>query len=356
MTRYQKARSVDMIFIIGQTIFFNETTYLDSGKVMFYKLDNSLRGFGLHANQIDVEYLYDGNNFEKLKHKEKLRVIFDTFAIRNDQDYFFSFPFCKWNPVKLLSKSDFAYVFDTIMNSTKYYVFKKENKQKSKSDSTLIVTYIKLYFVSAADSKLDKMEEITIRGSDTLQLATHHFKNIFYERRPFYFEDLDSLKHLNYRNVSEENEFEEFKYIPIKVGAKLQKARYTDINGVSTAIFGNSGQMSLIMFSFIGCAACEQALKDFENENYNFKEGINVYYSSFQNVNAVLKSYINKKKLPFVSFGKESNMIEEFSCYFSPTFVLINSEGFVLNVLEGYDNEVKRVLFELLLQKQTKDR
>jgi thioredoxin-related protein len=52
-----------------------------------------------------------------------------------------------------------------------------------------------------------------------------------------------------------------------------------------------------------------------------------------------------KKGFPFSAFSKESNMNEDFSVLAFPTFVLINSEGEVSQVVSGYTAEVREMLF-----------
>lgn len=102
------------------------------------------------------------------------------------------------------------------------------------------------------------------------------------------------------------------------------------------------------MFSFMGCAPCETALKDFRDAGYTFNKDINFYYSSFQNPGKTLKRYLQKKGFPNTGFGRESKMIDDFSLYHSPSFVLFDSSGVVQKVIEGYDDEVKKILFGLL--------
>ena len=53
-----------------------------------------------------------------------------------------------------------------------------------------------------------------------------------------------------------------------------------------------------------------------------------------------------KKAFPFVGFGKESLMNENFKVASFPTFVLINEDGGVERVIGGYDQEVVELLFE----------
>jgi len=213
----------------------------------------------------------------------------------------------------------------------------------------LTVTYQKYYFIDKESYQVTRIKEITLLVNDTLQLTDQQFNNfVFGVNNSSYIERLRSLQ---YKKILAENEFPELEINPIKVGQNLKQISYFDINEEEIQIFGQKNGPSLILFSFIGCAPCEKALKDLKLYFPKFKNDVTVFYSSFQNNNVALKKYLCKKEIPFVAFGQESNMILDFQTYFSPTFVFINSAGFVTDVLEGYDSEVNVKLLDLLLPK-----
>ncbi|MEZ5042809.1 MAG: hypothetical protein R2828_23140 [Saprospiraceae bacterium] len=328
---------------------FNETHYADTASIVYFKTDSSYHGFGIHALTGKEEHLFDGFHYEKFKHAEKIRVSFEEEEIKDDPNYFSNLSFFAVNPMQVPAFSDFDSVFETMINHKRSYIYKKETQRKSMSDSSQIIRYQRLYYIAAEAGNIHQIQDIIISSEDTLQIANHYFSNYHYENTSFNLKTLERLKLLDYTNIKSEDEFEAFEWTPIKVGEKVAAKTFIDINGQETAIYGTPGKLSLILFSFIGCAPCEIALKDWQKEGYHFNPDINIYYSSFQNKGSVLKKYLAKKNFPFTAFGQESHMIESFSLYFAPSFALIDAEGTVLKVIEGYDEEVKKTLLKLLL-------
>ena len=131
----------------------------------------------------------------------------------------------------------------------------------------------------------------------------------------------------------------------IQGGQKIPTQTYTDIAGKAIPLYGTPNQQTLIMFSFIGCAGCEVAMRKMKQKNYALKENIQLYYSSPQDSTAALLAYLQKKEFPFTGFAEESLMQEDFEVIMFPTFALIDSEGIVQKVAMGYNEEIESLLF-----------
>ena len=100
------------------------------------------------------------------------------------------------------------------------------------------------------------------------------------------------------------------------------------------------------MFSFIGCGGCEYAMREMKNKDFAIRDGLELMYSSPVDKSVALPRYFKKKTFPFVGFGEEGLMNENFNVASFPTFVLINEEGSVERVMRGYDEEVEQILFD----------
>lgn len=338
--KYSYSRETDNIF--------NGTNYSDSADITYFKMDSSLYGFALHALSGDEEYLFDGYNFEKLNHSNKIRVKYDMDNTENDSNYFNRLSFFSANPMNILEYNTFGLIIDSTISGQAFVIYKTENQSISKSDDSQIVKNQKFIFVALGSKDVCRICNITMRNDETLQIENHHFTNFIYNNFVSDFSSFEENEKLNYEIVNEEDENKEFTYTPIQEGERLTKKAYIDVDQKEVNIYGESTKSSLIMFSFIGCTPCEIALKDFKEADYKFTDQINLYYSSFQNSSFILKKYLNKKGFPFKAFGKESKMIDDFSLYHAPSFVLIGPSGKIVKVIEGYDEEVKHFLFELL--------
>lgn len=111
-------------------------------------------------------------------------------------------------------------------------------------------------------------------------------------------------------------------------------------------LYGDPGRETVAMFSFIGCGGCEYAMREMKKEQFKARDGMSLYYSSPVNPNTAVKAYLGKKGFPFTAFSKESNMNEDFGVDFFPTFVRIDADGRVAEVVSGYDDNVRALLFD----------
>jgi len=325
---------------------FNDTKYSDTAEIVYYQVENSLHGYGLHALSRNEEYLFDGNQFEKLKPSENVRVVFDRANIEQDSNYFYNLSFFSTNPIRV-KEYELDEAIKSVINEKAYYIYKNETQNQSHSDSSKTVQYQKFFYVEIVSKNISRVEEMIIKENDTLQIVNHYFTDYVYNRPINKTPGFNKRDKANYRTVSEEDEDEEFTYTPIKEGEILSKKTYININNKVVDIYGEAQKSTLIMFSFIGCAPCEMALKDFKAAKYQLKDNVNMHYSSFQNTSASLKKYLKKKEFPFMAFGKESEMITDFSLFHSRSFAFIDSNGKIIKVIEGYDDDVKNELFDL---------
>ena len=347
--KLRESTSVSYDFVNQTNNLFNSTNYSDSGNVTYFKVKNGIDGFGLYAKQRQIDYLFDGLQFEKFKHQDKIQIMYDEEEIQNDSTYFENLPFFTSNPFNILNAKSFEKFTLTKTNEQGLLVYKDEHRQTSKSDSTKKVTYQKCYFLDKKSKEVIRIIDRTILEKDTLQVVDWHYTNYKYGK--FNSNIIDSLKSLNYTQLSPENEYDELEYKSIKVGDKLEQQTYKDSKGNDIKIYGNEDKLSLIIFSLIGCAPCEMALKDLSLANNNIRKDVDIFYSSFQNNHSALKKYLNKKDISYISFGSESNLLSNFGMYHSPSFVIINTNGEVMKIIEGYEKAKKDELFQFLLSK-----
>lgn len=329
--------------------YFNSTFTVDSGSLTRFRSEGGRHKFGFCVKQKQVAYLFDGIHFSKYKHDEKAKIVYDEGQIKNDVDYFDRFTFWSQSPFQLANMEDLVKLEDKFVEGRKCHIYLKETKGPSLIDSTLISTIQKFWFIDKGSNEISMIRNIIILENDTLQKMDQMFHNF-----AFGYDETNAIKgleDLKYEVVLAENDYPELEITPIKIGQKVKSNTYLNIHDEETIIFGQDGKSSLIVFGFIGCATCEQAIKDLLMIYPNLKKDINVFYSSFQNKNFAVEKYIQRKKLPFLAFGAESNMIVDLLLYTSPSFIFINEKGFVTYIEEGYNQEVKAKLLDILLIK-----
>jgi len=329
--------------------YFNSTFIVDSGSVIRFSSAGGLHKFGFCVKQKQVAYLFDGIHFSKYKHDEKVKVVYDEGEIQSDENYFDNFGFWAQSPFQLADMEGLVKLEDKFVEGRKCHVFLKETKVPSLVDTTLIDTNQKFWFINKESHEVSMIRNIIILENDTLQKMEHMFLNFSFGQDEK--NAIKGLEDLNYEVVLAENEYPELEITPIKIGQKVKNNKYVNIHDEETIIYGEDGKSSLIVFGLIGCGNCEFGIKDLLTIYPNLKKDINVFYTSFQNKNFAVEKYIQRKKLPIVAFGAESNMIVDFQLYTSPTYLFIDKNGFVTEILEGFDQENRTKLLDLLLIK-----
>lgn len=325
---------------------FNETKHLDSAEMTYVKMENAPHSFGFHATAYGNDYIFDGVNYKEFEHEEKTIVRHDKDEIREDANYFEGSSFLSMSPIGLLNDKEFESVFDASNEEKRFAVFKEVTSSKSVSDDTQMVYREQFIFLDKESYVVDQIRNITIKKGDTLQILDCYFSDYKFSMESYDFSSTLDSNILNYREIGIEDEDTEREDGQIKVGEKLQNKIFQDVSAKDVAIFGSTKKQSLVMFSFIGCGGCEYAMHDFFEKNYKFKEDIDFYYSSPVDKSSTLKSYLIKKEFPFKAFGSESKMNESFSVFSYPTFVLIDADGIVQKVIFGYDDEVRKLVFD----------
>lgn len=329
--------------------YFNSTFTVDSGSVIRFQSEGGLHKFGFCVKQKQVTYLFDGIHFSKYKHEEKVKVVFDEGEIQSNESYFENFIFWSQSPFQLGNMEGLVKLEDKFVDGRKCHVFLKETKEPSFVDTTLVDTSQKFWFIDKESHEVSMIRNIIIVENDTLQKMEHMFRNFSFGHDET--NAIKELEDLNYDVVLAENEYPALEITPIRIGQKVKSNKYVNIHGEETIIYGEDGKSSLIVFGLIGCGNCELGIKDLLMNYPNLKKNINVFYTSFQNKNFAVEKYIQKKKLPFVAFGAESNMIIDFQLYNSPTYLFIDKNGFVTEILEGFDKENRSKLMDILLIK-----
>lgn len=127
----------------------------------------------------------------------------------------------------------------------------------------------------------------------------------------------------------------------LQVGSKLSNAVFIDMHGNESNIYGKQGKRTVVMSSFIGCGGCEYAMKKMKENNYNVKEDVDFVYYSFKDESTAINTYLKKKGFKGLGFGKESNMNEQLRAHAFPTFYIIDENGIVTDIYEGYGEELE---------------
>lgn len=343
--RIKDSSCIQYTYISSWDNRFNGTTYTDSAAIIYAKVKPSTHGFAFRADRGGNTLLFDGVNYVDIHHQDKKIIRYDTAEIKRDTNYFSDLMIFAFSPQELIQKKNFTTVVDTVIDQRSFFVFREVDEKPSISDSKQIVRHERMYYIDQQAKLLWRIRNISILDQDTLQLIDCQFKGIQFPQTPPVLSVLEQPELLSYQEINSQDWENEQESKTISAGKRLPNRSYQDIHGNEVLLFGKPGQKSLIMFSFIGCGGCEYVLREMKNQNFQIKEGIDFFYSNPVDNQKVIATYLARKDFPFSAFCRESMMNDVFSVSAFPTFVLVNAEGLVLEVLNGYNDRVKEILF-----------
>ena len=323
---------------------FNETTFRDTASLVLSQLENDSTIYGVHAITRGDEYIFSGYRYTEVLHSDS--AILNTYpsVVNEHPKDVMSSTFMMNVPLDILQLERLDYFRDTIVENTSFAIFRNTTINPSVSDSNILMTHHTDHYFSFDSFNYDRVEITSIRDIDTLQVIVTKFQDLVYEEVKYDFSITDRLLDLDYKMISRFAEDEEREALAVDVGEQIVYQSFDDILGEEITIT-NSNRTSVIMFSFIGCGACEIAMKKMQDQKMKFAEDVDFYYSSPVDKSEVLQKYLLKKKFGCVAFGKESKMNDHFGVYSYPTFVVLNDQGIVQRIEFGYDDNIADLLF-----------
>lgn len=320
---------------------FASSTYADAMEITYSYLPESELGFGFFAEGTESAILYDGKDKLEIDHIKRQVVRTTATEIGKDSTYFAKLMCFHGDPKTLPSLAEVDRITDTVIAGKSLYAY---TTTAAKSGNNTVTT--RVYYVDPDQQVVDRISYISHVGRDTSQIIDYFFSGYVFSDQYHTFGAADRGKSLAYREISDADEEQESRSGLIRPGAQLHRADYVDIDGKEQLIYGKAGKKTVVMFGFIGCGNCEQAFREMKKKKFAVRSDVDLVYSSPIDAADKLRPYLGKKEFPFIGFGKESRMNDNFKAAEFPTFVLIDEQGGVEKVLGGYDGEVDNLLFE----------
>lgn len=325
---------------------FASSTWADSMDITYSYLPESDLGFGFFAEGTGADALYDGKDYLLIDHTKRKVVRTTAAEINKDSSYFKYAMSFHGDPKALPEFSAVSKFVDTLVGGKELFLYTISNSTPVAGAPGKSTVSTREYYIDPGLHVVDRIRNSSHVGRDTSQIIDYFFTGYAFSDARHAFGASDREQSLAYREISEADDDEERLAGLVKPGAQLNRADYPDINGEEQMLYGKAGKKTVVMFSFVGCGACEYALREMKKKDFAVRDGVELMYSSPVDKSTALPRYLKKKAFPFVAFGKESLMNENFHAAAFPTFVLINEGGGVERVMGGYDQEVEEILFD----------
>ncbi|WP_020568512.1 TlpA family protein disulfide reductase [Neolewinella persica] len=324
---------------------FASSTYTETMNITYSWLPDSDLGFGFYAAGKDSDILYDGKDKLKIDHIKRKVIRTTASEINKDAAYFANSMCFHGDPKALPESADVDRITDTIIAGKPLFMYVITLRTPSAGTPSKETIATREYYLDPENKVVDRIRNVSQTGEDTTQIIDYVFIDYAFSDDYHVFGAEDRVQSLAYREVSKAVDQKERRSGLIRPGARLHRADYTDINGKEQLIYGKAGEKTVVMFGFIGCGNCEYAFREMKKKKFAVRSNVDLVYSSPVDESFKLEGYLKKKGFPFTSFDKSSRMNDNFKVAGFPTFVLIDEQGVVEEVIDGYDQVVEEMLF-----------
>lgn len=89
----------------------------------------------------------------------------------------------------------------------------------------------------------------------------------------------------------------------------------------------------------VGCESCKVALDHFNRGDFKLPANVVGLYINSLDKEEKLAQYAQKVKIPFTTISTTKEIGEQYGVYAYPTFYLIDEQGVIEAVMEGYRKE-----------------
>ena len=126
----------------------------------------------------------------------------------------------------------------------------------------------------------------------------------------------------------------------LAVGEKAPDFRLKDLNGNWVTLSEFKGEKVLLDFSMIHCGWCKIAIDDFKKPSFSFAENVVPLYINPVDEIEKMEKYQTKVGIPFPVLIEAKEVGQVYGVKGYPTFYLIDEQGIIEEVSEGYSDEL----------------
>ena len=305
-------------------------------KSSLFKNNKSLIGYDFIIEKEGKDQVFIDGTFRTVVHDNNTVKLYPHHRSKEESDRI------KWlhnySPITLLKQSGWEYEKDTLIGGKTLHNFvRTENDTILKGNKVVVNFHI---FLNPKTELLDRFERRAyLNGKLTQKIAVEYADYEFNE----------SGKPLTYIFPKESSTVfygEEHRHQVLKAGQKAPLFSAKDIEGIPLRMDDHQGKKILLNFSITGCSYCYQALKHFNREEYQLADHVSAFYINPFDTRKVVEQYGERVDIPFPVIPVAKDIGEMYGVSAYPTFFLIDENGIIEKVVEGYDEEFINSLME----------
>ncbi len=310
--------------------------------ISFNKNDSSLIGYdyiaknrGKYQNS-DIVNL--NGDYRFVQHSDKLVQFYpssdyeqEEYSIKNDLAI-------NYSPLRYLELEDWQLVSDTLLDNQSYanYMRIEGDRVNDNGDKILTEQHI---FINSSNYLIERFERRNHFNGALSQVVIYEYQDYaFYrndEELTYTFPEGYNTALLGVSPYANN----------LKVGQTAPEFTTVDEQNNVFNLSDYRGQKVLLDFSIINCGYCLQSLKHFNQEGYQLSEDIFALYINPLDSKQDMSAFNDQYYVPFpIVVDNTGEIAQQYGVLSYPLFYLINEDGVIEQVINGFDEEFQESL------------
>ena len=297
--------------------------------ISFQKNTNSFMGYDFIVNRHPSDVVKINGVLKSVNHNDKTVQLFPEndriqikYYVENNRNIIYS-------PISLLRQSGWEYRRDTLINETKLRTYFKVESDTIVKGNT-IYSEVQI-FLNPASKLLERLERRNYFKGNLSQTLVFSYNDYNFDQaaETFSYNFPADYKSVLYGQKSR---------TPLpSIGDKAPVFSGSDLQNNPLSLADYQGKKVLLNFSVIHCGYCKLTVDYFDELNYQFPDDIQVISVNPADERNKVVAYVDKFdiKVPVIFNAQEMGELYGVSAY--PTFFLIDEDGKIEKVTEGYD-------------------
>jgi peroxiredoxin len=300
-----------------------DTTLYES---LFQKNPNAELGYDFFGKKSDVEFLFVGNVSFGVDHEAKEVTVWENQPYLLQGNSYRSF-----SPIHLLVQEPLIYKNDTVVNGKPLMDFVWVEMDTVISEK---IVYLENHlFINPANFLPEFLSRRLYHDGRRNQLIEVFYSNYTFDQAN---EPLEPNFPQGY--VSKVEDEKTIVSNLLKVGEKAPDFRLQDLDGNWVRLSDFRGKKVLLDFSMIHCGWCKIAIDEFKKSSFSFASNVVPLYVNPVDGSEKMKKYQSRVGIPFTALINAKEVGQAFGVRGYPTFYLIDENGTIEFVNEGYSD------------------
>ncbi len=341
---WEKIQRVDYISYTSIRYWPNPAGIIDTTQqeTAFLRKDRTYFSYDYITKQAAYDVAYSNNRYMMVDHGDSIISAYSKEDMEKYQRRIVESTTIMFSPITFLDpeENSWQYVQDTVLeNKVRQQFYQVEMDTVIEGNAIYVEQHI---FLDESSSLLTEFERRAYNQNQLSQKISIQYSNYTLEKS-----DQEYLVYNPPTDYVTRIYGERKKLTLIGEDTVAPAFSLPDLEGNQIATEKLTGKYVLLDFSVINCGWCKKALDQFNQEDFKLSENIVGLYLNPDDDPEQIKNYQEKIPIPFSVIDNAVSISRAFGISAFPSFVLIDPEGDIEKVVEGYDEDFTKSLQSL---------